>query len=397
MNQSKTDKLRHLLKEEHLPAVIIDLDALDRNAEMLVNIGKPVRLATKSIRVPEILKRVTSRHPEKFSGFMTYSIQETLALAEAGFDNFLLAYPTLQKADLSALQKIVDTGKKFSMVVDSLAQIESLDKNWASSNRLGLVIEVDGSLRLLGGLIHLGVRRSGVRTPAQVLSLIEKMETTQKFKFSGLMVYEAQVAGLTDKNPFKSMLNPIAHIVRTWSQKRVMKLRAEIRSFIQSKGYSIPLFNGGGSGNLNWISQEESLTELAAGSALYCPHLFDYYSNIHFEPACYFALQVTRSSDRGYVTCQGGGYVASGEPGWDRVALPVDPPGLKLVGTEGTGEVQTPLTVPANVSLDPGDVVLFRHAKAGEIMERFNEVLFVQDGRIVERAKTYRGLGIQTY
>lgn len=385
------------MKDEPLPAVIIDLDALDRNAEKLVKIGKPVRLATKSIRVPEVLKRVTLRHPEKFAGFMTFSVQETLALAELGFDDFLLAYPTLQKSDLSALQKIVNIGKKFSMVVDSVAQLEILEKNWTGTNKLGLTVEIDGSLRLFGGLVHLGVRRSGVRSSEQLLAIVKKIELSHQFKFAGLMVYEAQVAGLTDRNPFKKLLNPIAHFVRVWSQKRVAAMRAEIRDIVLKEGYLLPLFNGGGSGNLNWIAGEEALTELTAGSALYCPHLFDYYSNIQFEPACYFVLSVTRSSDRGYVTCQGGGYVASGEPGWDRVPLPVEPSGLELVSTEGTGEVQTPLRVPPDVSLHPGDVVLFRHAKAGEIMERFNEVIFIQDGRIVERAKTYRGLGIQTY
>ena len=266
MNQTKTEKLRHILKNEKLPAVIIDLDALDHNAEKLSRVGKPIRLATKSIRVPEVLKRVIARHPGVFNGFMTYSAAETLALSEMGFDDFLLAYPTLQPSDLSALQKVCEAGKKICMVVDSIAQVEILEKRWTSHSKLNLIVEIDGSLRLLGGLVHLGVRRSGIRTPDQALRLIKRIHDGDRFKFTGLMVYEAQVAGLTDRNPFKSKLNPIAHLVRVWSQRRVAKMRALMKTRILNEGYEFTLFNGGGTGNLNWISSEPALSELAAGS-----------------------------------------------------------------------------------------------------------------------------------
>ena len=150
------------------------------------------------------------------------------------------------------------------------------------------------------------------------------------------------------------------------------------------------ILNGGGTGSLNYAAADPSLTEVTAGSGLLCSHLFDYYSNIRFEPSCFFALQVVRSSDSGFVTCQGGGYIASGEPGWDRVPVPWLPPESELVATEGCGEVQTPLSV--RFPLRPGDPVLFRHAKAGELAERFTEYLLVSGGKIVSRAKTYRGL-----
>jgi D-serine deaminase-like pyridoxal phosphate-dependent protein len=38
--------------------------------------------------------------------------------------------------------------------------------------------------------------------------------------------------------------------------------------------------------------------------------------------------------------------------------------------------------------------VIFRHAKAGELMERFREVLLVQNARIKDRVPTYRGAGL---
>src|SRR5678816_3513087 len=89
----------------------------------------------------------------------------------------------------------------------------------------------------------------------------------------------------------------------------------------------------------------------------------------------WFALQVSRSSDAGYVTCLGGGYVASGAPGWDKVPKPEFPRGLALLPDEGCGEVQTPLRVSRSEDPALGSRVLFRPAKAGEHAERFNEYL----------------------
>jgi D-serine deaminase-like pyridoxal phosphate-dependent protein len=207
------------------------------------------------------------------------------------------------------------------------------------------------------------------------------------------MGYEAQVAGLGDRNPFKRMLNPIAGFVRRRSVRAMARLRQELVKSLTSRGYALELFNGGGTGSVTFSVAEPWLTEVTAGSAFLCSHLFDYFSNIRLQPACFFALQTVRSSDDGYVTCQGGGYIASGEPGWDKTPVPYLPEGLRLVTAEGCGEVQTPLKVPPATSLHPPDPVLFRHAKAGELAERFNEYLLVADGRIQSRAATYRGLG----
>jgi D-serine deaminase-like pyridoxal phosphate-dependent protein len=256
-----------------------------------------------------------------------------------------------------------------------------------------VLLDIDCSLRLLGGLLHLGVRRSRLRSVADAAALCEEIGHHAELQVSGLMAYEAQVAGLGDRNPFKRLLNPIVSMIRKTSVKRVAKLRAEVTRMLRDRGYPVTLINGGGTGSLNFAVEESALTEVTIGSGLFCSHLFDYYSNIQFEPSCFFALQTVRASDPGYVTCQGGGYVASGEPGWDRVPIPYLPEGLKLVSTEGCGEVQTPLTLSSGLTIPLGSPVLFRHAKAGELAERFNEYLLVSKGTLVGRTKTYRGLG----
>jgi len=156
------------------------------------------------------------------------------------------------------------------------------------------------------------------------------------------------------------------------------------------------IFNGGGTGSIETTSREPWITEVTAGSGFLQSHLFDYYRSNRNAPAFCFALQVTRLPEPGMITCHSGGFIASGEVGPDKQPVPFLPAGLQPTRAEGFGEVQTPLKCPEALGLKPGDPVFFRPAKAGEIAERFEEYLLVRGGEIVERVKTYRGMG-QTF
>lgn len=383
-----------------LPVAIIDLDAFDRNARRMAEAlpsGKPIRIATKSLRVPALIRRALGLGAP-WTGLMCFAAEEARYLASEGFDDFLIAYPTLQAPDLAALHDLHARGKRVTLVVDSAEGAAALARELKGARvPFPVVIDVDMSWRLLGGLLHLGVRRSPIRSEAHVGELLDAIARHPELRAVGMMAYEAQVAGLGDRNPFKPLLNPIAGWVRRSSARAVARRREALATPFVERKLPITLYNGGGTGSLSFCASETHLTEATAGSGFYCPHLFDYYSNLELEPAAYFALQVVRASDAGYVTAQGGGYIASGESGPDRAPRPWWPAGLSLIGTEGCGEVQTPLRVPESVSLRPGDFVIFRHAKAGELMERFNEVLLISGGQVAGREKTYRGLGLSFF
>ena len=389
-------QFKTILKDERLPAVIVDLDAFDRNLEKLAGLSqsssKNFRVATKSLRIPALLARILKRGAPS-RGLMCYSAEEIEVLSKSpeGFDDFLLAYPVARESELKALKRVHESGKKVSAVIDSAAGVVRVAAQMHGlAQPFRLLIDVDASLRFFG--LHLGVRRSPVRSANAVREILREAKKHPQVQIIGAMVYEAQVAGLGDRNPFKKLLNPLAKIVRKLSVTAVAKLREQIAQTFKDEGTPLEIFNGGGSGSFNFAAQEKCLTELTAGSGLLCSHLFDYYSNIQFEPACFFALEAVRSSDPDHITCSGGGYIASGEPGWDRLPIPTLPAGLSLISTEGCGEVQTPLKMAQN-RVEIGDPVLFRPAKAGELAEHFKEYLFVSNGKIVSRAPTYRGLG----
>ena len=155
----------------------------------------------------------------------------------------------------------------------------------------------------------------------------------------------------------------------------------------------LTIVNGGGTGSLHVTGADPALTELAAGSGLIGPTLFDGYDDFTPQPAVAFALPVVRRPGRRIVTVFSGGYIASGPAGDSRVPSVHHPEGLSMIGTEGAGEVQTPLRGKAARSLAVGDKVWFRHAKAGELAERFDEYVVISGGEVVDVVPTYRGEG----
>jgi D-serine deaminase-like pyridoxal phosphate-dependent protein len=156
---------------------------------------------------------------------------------------------------------------------------------------------------------------------------------------------------------------------------------------------ALPIVNGGGSGSLELTAAEDAVTEVAAGSGFYAPALFDHYSRFTLTPAAGFALPIVRKPAPSVATALGGGYLASGSGDPARLPAPWLPAGLRLDPEEGAGEVQTPLLGAPASRLSIGDRVYLRHAKAGELCERFDALHVVEGGEIVDVVPTYRGDG----
>src|SRR5690606_4282332 len=139
--------------------------------------------------------------------------------------------------------------------------------------------------------------------------------------------------------------------------------------------------------------QEELVTEITVGSGFYSPGLFDHYESFSLAPALAFSLPVMRIPEEDIITCLGGGYIASGEAGQMKVPIPYLPHGLELLKHEGAGEVQTPLKNKSQYSFEVGDSIIMRHAKAGEVCERFEKILLIKDNKRIGEVPTYRGDG----
>jgi D-serine deaminase-like pyridoxal phosphate-dependent protein len=384
---------KRALAGRRLPAAFVDLDALDANlADLRERAGRlPIRLVTKSVRCVAILRRVLASGAP-FRGLMCYSPAEAAWLASLGFDDLLVAYPSVEPEDLRVVATQVRAGWRITLMVDGAAQVQRIA---AIARDAGIVqplaIDLDMSSDFPG--LHFGVFRSPVDGPEAALALAAEIARHPSLRLDGLMGYESQIAGLMDEVPGRGAKNAVVRLLKRRSIPEVNERRRATVAALAAAGHALRFVNGGGTGSFESTRDDTSVTELAAGSGLYVPTLFDHYRAFRGRPAAGFAVAVTRSPAPGVVTCAGGGYPASGPAGADRLPRPWLPEGCTLIAHEGAGEVQTPVRVPAGVALEPGDPLLFRHAKAGELCERFNELLLIEGGRVVDTVPTYRGEG----
>lgn len=376
------------------PLAVLDEPALWANADDLVRraAGVPVRVASKSVRVRSVLERTLAR--DGFAGVMSYSLAESCWLVDEGVtDDVLLAYPSVDRAGLLALTEPGEAGERrraaITVMVDSAESLDAVDALVGAGHpTLRVCLDVDASLRPGAfGLhpVHLGVRRSPVHTAKQAATVARAVAARPGFALVGLMFYDAQVAGLPDTSPAVRLVKRIS------SAELAHRRRAVVEAVSQHA--DLEIVNAGGTGSLEVAGADPVVTELTAGSGLFTPTLFDHYEAFEARPAAYFVLDVVRRPARDVATCFAGGYTASGPAQANRMPTPVWPEGLRLLGTEGVGEVQTPVRGRAARSLRVGDRVVFRHAKAGEMCERFDTVTRVDDAGRGETVPTYRGEG----
>ena len=361
------------------PFAFVDLDAMWANAaEMLGRAGgKPIRVASKSVRCRELLARILRR--DGFRGLMTYTLRESQWLDEHGFEDLLLAYPT---ADREAL----DREPLPVLMVDSVEHLDLIGADRGAR----VCIEVDMSWPLPGGRARIGPKRSPVRTP-EAAARLAREAVARGFRVAGVMGYEGHVAGVGDAPAGKRLRGAAIRAMQRASVSEMAERRAEIVAAVREVA-ELEFVNGGGTGSLHTTSREDAVTELTAGSGFYAPALFDAYSAFKMKPAAMFALPVVRRPSAKVATCLGGGYIASGAAAGDRLPVPHLPAGLELDAKEGAGEVQTPVSGAAR-HMRVGDRVYFRHAKAGELCEHFDSLLLVEAGRVVDEVPTYRGEG----
>ena len=220
-----------------------------------------------------------------------------------------------------------------------------------------VAVDIDLSWRPLGGMFKFGAACSPVRTADEAVTLAQEIDRRERTKLVGLMAYEAQIAGVGDNVPGKSINNLFVRRMQAVSARDVEERRAEIVMAL-SEVAQLEFVNGGGTSSTDRTASEWAVTEIAAGAGFYAPVPLDHYRSFRPRPAAMFVLPVTRSSGIEIDT------------GAER-ALPQTPPDR----------------------LQIGDRVYFRDLRAAELCERFDRLYLVTGTTIRDEVATYRGEG----
>lgn len=390
----RLEQLADATRDLDPPYAVVDLDAFDANAAELARRtggGATIRVATKSVRVRSLIDRAAAL--DGYAGLLAFTLPEALWLAEQGADDVLIGYPTTHRAALSRLADDDTLRTRVTLMVDSVAHLDLVDDVLGAGHPdVRVCLDLDASLELLGGRIHLGPWRSPTHTPEQARALAEEVVRRPGFVLDGLMSYEGQIAGLGDDQPGSRLRRTAVRAMQRRSGRELAERRGATVAAVQQVA-PLRFVNGGGTGSVEATSAEPVVTEVGAGSGLFGPGLFDHYRHFQPLPAAYFVLSVVRRPTSRIATALGGGWIASGPPGPDRLPTVAHPAGLRFNPQEGAGEVQTPLLGDAAGDLRLGDRVWLRHSKAGELCERVDEVHLVSGAEVVGTVPTYRGEG----
>lgn len=379
------------------PVGVLHADAVRFNAHDLLRRagGKPVRIASKSLRVRSVVERLLEL--DGFSGVLAYTLAEALWLADS-IDDVVVGYPS---ADVGAIARLVTTppaAARVTLMIDSVEHLDLIDavRPPAERETVRICVELDASWRSRGPFGTVGVHRSPLHSIEDIERVARAVVDRPGFVLVGIMSYEAQIAGVADTAGGRAYNASVVYMQRH-SMPELVERRGLAVERVRRLA-DLEFVNGGGTGSLERTTQDDSVTELAAGSGIFAGRLFDGYSHFSPAPAAGFGLTVVRRPEPEVATVLGGGFVASGPPGLDRLPTPVSPAGLRFIPRESAGEVQTPLAGAAARSLRIGDRVWFRHAKSGELSERLDRFAVLDTDasgslRVVDDLPTYRGEG----
>ncbi len=384
---------RDIFRERPMPFAYLDLDLFEENIRQIAaqTGGKRIRVASKSLRCVAAIRRVLEADA-CFQGIMCFTAREAVYLASLGFKDLLIGYPTWHSKDLGLVARATAEGAQITLMIDSIAHIDQIERVAEQYNvRLPVCLDIDMSVNFPG--LYFGVRRSPLRTGSDARPVIERLKHSERVWLDGVMGYEAQIAGLGDQVPGQAAKNTLVQQLKKRSLSVIAQRRREVVDLIRTSGLELRFVNGGGTGSELTTRAEPVVTEITVGSGFYSPTLFDNYKDFRYQPAVGYAIEIVRKPAPGIYTCLGGGYTASGAAGADKLPRPYLPEGARLIGLEGAGEVQTPVTYQGDQRIDLGDPIFMRHAKAGEVCERFTHLTLLKDGAIVDEVPTYRGEG----
>lgn len=379
------------------PYAVAHLGALQHNLADLIarSHGLPIRIASKSLRVRGLIE--AAQQVPGVRGVLAYTLAEAIWLSRTVPD-VVVGYPSADRRAYAVLAADEQACDRVTIMIDDIAQLDLIDRVVAPDSRpvIKVCLELDASLDVAGR--HLGVYRSPLHEPEQVVGLARHVLARKGFRLVGLMAYEGQIAGVGDAVPGAVIKSAAVRRLQRRSAAELAERRG--RTVAAVRGMTdLDFVNGGGTGSIESTAADASVTEIAAGSGIFGPHLFDNYRRFKPAPAVGFALSVVRKPRPEVATVFGGGWIASGPPGPDRLPRPVWPAGLRYIAAEAAGEVQTPLRGRAAVDLGVGDRVWFRHTKAGELSERVVSLRIISaedPPRVIAELSTYRGEGVVT-
>ena len=171
------------ISDVETPAVLVDLDAMERNVLRYVDFAEEhdvaLRSHVKTHKTPQIAHY---QHRLTGDGILCQTLSEAEVMAQAGIDDIYLSYMVVGERKLDRLVRLSETVSRFATTVDGPGNIDPLQDAAASHDTtIGAVLEID-----------IGYGRTGAQ-PETAVDLAQTLVDLSNVEFRGIMAYEAHI------------------------------------------------------------------------------------------------------------------------------------------------------------------------------------------------------------
>ncbi|MGP0089257.1 MAG: 3-hydroxy-D-aspartate aldolase BhcC [Xanthobacteraceae bacterium] len=232
--------------EVQTPALIIDLDALERNIFKMRDLCRQMGVRHrahgkmhKSIDVARIQIELGEA-----VGLCCQKVSEAESFVRAGVEDMLVSNQVRDPAKIDRLAQLPKLGARIIVCVDDFANVADLS---AAATRHATTIECLVE-------IDCGAGRCGVMTTSQVLEIAKAIVSAPGLKFSGIQAYQGAMQHLEKYEDRRTKIDLAVAMV----SKAVDALQAE--------GFSCDIVTGGGTGSYYFEGNSGVYNELQCGS-----------------------------------------------------------------------------------------------------------------------------------
>ena len=228
------------------PALVLDLDALERNIKKMGDYAKAhgMRHRThgkmhKSVDVQNLQQELGGA-----CGVCCQKVSEAEVFARGGITDILVSNQVRDPAKIDRLARLPGLGARTIVCVDDIANVAELS---AAAQEHGTQIECLVE-------IDCGAGRCGVTTTADVLEIAKAIDAAPGLKFSGLQAYQGAMQHLDSYNDRKAKIDVAVAMVR------------EAVDTLKVEGLDCDIVGGGGTGSYYFESNSGVYNELQCGS-----------------------------------------------------------------------------------------------------------------------------------
>ena len=252
-------KIGDILDDVDTPALIVELDALERNiaamAAAVEDRGMRLRPHAKSHKSPDIARRQIAAGAV---GICCQKVGEAEAFVAAGVTDVLITNEIVGAAKLARLA-LLSRNASLGVLVDDRANVAALAAAMrAAGASIDVLVEVD-----------VGAHRCGVLPGAPALELARAIAGGSGLRFAGLHAYQGAAQHL--RRPAE----------RRAAIARAAELAFETKALIEQAGIECATVTGAGTGTFTLERDSGIYTELQPGSYVFMDA--DYGRNEHAD------------------------------------------------------------------------------------------------------------------